>query len=167
MSRRALRRHKRQQDAELNITAFMNLMVVLVPFLLLNAVFSQVSILKMNLPNISDEPPKEDPKKPPLVLEIIVGAEGLIVNDRESGPLTRIPLQRELHDFKKLNEFLVSIKSRFPEITSATILSQEDTSYETIIQLMDAARYSESIDADGTSTFYELFPGISIGSAPQ
>jgi biopolymer transport protein ExbD len=31
--------------AELNITAFMNLMVVLVPFLLMTAVFSHITIL--------------------------------------------------------------------------------------------------------------------------
>jgi len=46
------KRHRRtkQVHAELNITAFMNLMVVLIPFLLITAVFSQVTILKLNLP---------------------------------------------------------------------------------------------------------------------
>ena len=38
------RRRSRDTDVELNITAFLNLMVVLIPFLLINAVFAQVSI---------------------------------------------------------------------------------------------------------------------------
>ena len=48
MSRRIQRR--KHPAAELNITAFMNLMVVLVPFLLMTAVFSHITILDLNLP---------------------------------------------------------------------------------------------------------------------
>ena len=45
------RTHRRKHPAaELNITAFMNLMVVLVPFLLMTAVFSHITILDLNLP---------------------------------------------------------------------------------------------------------------------
>jgi len=40
-----MRRHKRpQEEAELNVTSFMNLMIVLVPVLLMNMVFSQVAV---------------------------------------------------------------------------------------------------------------------------
>ena len=34
----------------MNITAFMNLMVILVPFLLITAVFTRLTILELNLP---------------------------------------------------------------------------------------------------------------------
>ena len=44
-------KHKRVQEVvELNITAFLNLMVILVPFLLVTAVFSRMTILELNLP---------------------------------------------------------------------------------------------------------------------
>ena len=56
--RRAKR--SREVNADLNITAFMNLMVVLVPFLLITAVFSQVSILNLNLPGTGAPPTKAD-----------------------------------------------------------------------------------------------------------
>ncbi|MBT8068417.1 MAG: biopolymer transporter ExbD, partial [Gammaproteobacteria bacterium] len=46
-------RHHRHDTAELNITAFMNLMVILVPFLLITAVFSRLAILELNLPGSS------------------------------------------------------------------------------------------------------------------
>ena len=49
-------RHHRNDTAELNITAFMNLMVILVPFLLITAVFSRLAILELNLPGSSSEP---------------------------------------------------------------------------------------------------------------
>ena len=53
-SRKGGRRHI--ETAELNITAFMNLMVILVPFLLITAVFSRLAILELNLPASSTEP---------------------------------------------------------------------------------------------------------------
>ena len=53
--RRGGRRHN-DDTAELNITAFMNLMVILVPFLLITAVFSRLAILELNLPGSSTEP---------------------------------------------------------------------------------------------------------------
>ena len=49
MKRRWRKRHSRG-PAEVNITAFMNLMVILVPFLLITAVFSRITILELNLP---------------------------------------------------------------------------------------------------------------------
>jgi len=49
---RSRRRIRRQNDpVELDITAFMNLMVILVPFLLITAVFSRMAILELNLPS--------------------------------------------------------------------------------------------------------------------
>ncbi|MEZ5566521.1 MAG: hypothetical protein R3F24_13915 [Gammaproteobacteria bacterium] len=48
-----LRKRRRRRNTEtpgLEITAFMNLMVVLVPFLLITAVFSRLAIIELNLP---------------------------------------------------------------------------------------------------------------------
>ena len=44
------RRRLRKQGAHLEITAFINLIVVLVPFLLSTAVFSRLAVLDLNLP---------------------------------------------------------------------------------------------------------------------
>ena len=49
MKRRWRKKHL-GQPAEVNITAFMNLMVILVPFLLITAVFSRITILELSLP---------------------------------------------------------------------------------------------------------------------
>ena len=60
----------------------MNLMVVLVPFLLMTAVFSQVSILNMNLPvGESESVPTEE--EPPKALEVIIRANKLDVLDNK------------------------------------------------------------------------------------
>ena len=45
-----LHRMRRRDPAEMNITAFMNLMVILVPFLLITAVFSRLAVMQLALP---------------------------------------------------------------------------------------------------------------------
>ena len=55
MLRRTRRRRQQVKDVDLDITAFLNLMVILVPFLLITAVFSRVTILDLYLPPASDE----------------------------------------------------------------------------------------------------------------
>ncbi|MCK7509910.1 MAG: biopolymer transporter ExbD [Desulfobacterales bacterium] len=46
MSKLSNRRKRQHEQAELNITTFLNLMVVLIPFLLVTAVFSRITILE-------------------------------------------------------------------------------------------------------------------------
>ena len=48
--KRRWRKNVMAEPAEINITAFMNLMVIIVPFLLITAVFSRINIINLNLP---------------------------------------------------------------------------------------------------------------------
>jgi biopolymer transport protein ExbD len=48
-----LAKRREIEEADLEITAFMNLMIVLVPVLLMSMVFSHISILKLNLPDLT------------------------------------------------------------------------------------------------------------------
>ena len=82
-------RRRNTDTAELNITAFMNLMVVLVPFLLITAVFSRLAILELNLPGSSSE--TTDLQDPAFQLEIIVREGKIEVGDRNQGLLGVYP----------------------------------------------------------------------------
>ncbi len=90
MFRKRIRRTKEVQ-AELNITAFMNLMVVLVPFLLITAVFSQVTILKLNLPGGVPDPELID-EDPPMQLEVIIRKNRLVLAEQNSGVISEFVL---------------------------------------------------------------------------
>lgn len=161
--RRSRRRNRRETNTELNITAFMNLMVVLIPFLLLTAVFSQVSILKLNLPGSASEPQVEDTEQ--FHLEVIIRTDRLVLAERKAGVISEYPINLEdmQPSLTGLNAKLQEIKSRQAENRAITILAEPDTSYDLIIQTMDAVRVipSETDELPG-----ELFPDISLGSAP-
>lgn len=159
------RRHSRHRHeaVELNITAFMNLMVILVPFLLITAVFSQVAILELNLPSSSDQP-GEEPDTPQL--EVIVRGDRLEVGERNAGLLTGLPSTAGAHDLVGLNDYLKRVKAKFPDKLDASVLLEPDVPYDVLVKVMDAVRIYEAPGENDDVIQAELFPEISIGDAP-
>ena len=163
-SRRGGRRNV--ETAELNITAFMNLMVILVPFLLITAVFSRLTILELNLPGSSSEP--VDPQDQTFQLEIIVRQDKIEVGDRNQGLLGIYPnTDAGEYDYEALAIKLVELKERYPTKTDASILLEQDIAYDTLVQVMDTVRVAQEVDEEeGQIERSDLFPNISIGDAP-
>jgi biopolymer transport protein ExbD len=155
---------KPQHIEELNLTPFLNLMVILIPYLLLSAVFTQVSVLQVSMPSSGGGAGAE--VKQPIVLEVMVYKDHFLVADRQTGPLKTIPqtAQNSL-DYKALNEYLHSVKTQYPSVTEASILLEQDTPYDKLIHTMDAVRIVTS-SATGRQAKYALFPDVSIGDAP-
>lgn len=165
MHHRRSRTNRRHEAVELNITAFMNLMVILVPFLLITAVFSQVAILELNLPSSQSEPSEEPEVE--FQLEITVRETTIEVGDRTAGLLKRIQSTEEGHDLSELSTYLGQVKERFPEKIDATLLLEPDISYEVLVAVMDTVRLAERLDEGSARVIEsELFPEIAIGDAP-
>jgi len=156
-------RRRNSQTAELNITAFMNLMVILVPFLLITAVFSRLAILELNLPGSSTEPVNQPEQV--FQLEITGRKERIEVGDRNIGALGVYPNSKDGYDFEALSEKLSDIKKRYPAKTDAAILLEAEISYDTLVQVMDRVRVEQRIEGKEIIRS-DLFPDISIGDAP-
>ena len=161
-----IRKHRRRHtgDEELNITAFMNLMVALVPFLLITAVFSRLTVLELNLPG--SESVANPDQAPEFQLEITVRDNSIEVGDRNAGRLSRIENTAAGYDLEKLAGFLQRVKQQFPDKVDATLLLEPDISYQAIVEVMDTVRVVERRnEASNALVQYELFPEISIGDA--
>lgn len=161
-SRRGGRR-RNSDTADLNITAFMNLMVILVPFLLITAVFSRLAILELNLPGPSGEP--VDQEELVFQLEITVRDDKIEIGDRNVGALGVYPVKAGGYDFEALSKKLADIKKSYPTKSDAAILLESDIPYDTVVQVMDRVRVAETVEGDSIVRV-ELFPDISIGDAP-
>ena len=162
--RRSRRDSRRNVDtAELNITAFMNLMVILVPFLLITAVFSRLAILELNLPGSSTEP--ADPQELVFQLEVIVREGRIEVGDRNIGALGIYPNTADGYNYEALSAKLSEIKQSYPGKTEAAILLEPNIAYDTLVQVMDRVRIQEKIEGQRILRS-DLFPDISIGDAP-
>lgn len=147
---------------ELNITTFMNLMVILVPFLLITAVFSRMTVLEINLPAL-DAAEQSTLEKINLQLELVVTHNKFIVRDKSIGVLSSID-RKEQDDWQPLINILLEIKSRYPEEQDVLLLFNQDTPYKTIIGLMDNVKSTPIIEM-GQLVNIELFPNISIGDS--
>jgi biopolymer transport protein ExbD len=157
---RIRRLHKR--PAQLEITAFLNLIVVLVPFLLSTAVFSRLAVLELTLPAQSSG---VENLKGDLQLEVVIRPDALEVGDRIGGLIQRIANTPSGYDYPALSLLMEQIKARFPDKTDATVLAEANTPYDVLVQVMDAVRVGHMVQG-ATLVRGELFPDISIGDAP-
>jgi len=144
------------------MTTFMNLMVVLVPFLLITAVFSRITIAELDLPSAMSS----KPASPTFRVEVVVREAGLEIMDG-SQVIAAIPKDGEEYDLSTLSEHLVEIKRAYPDKVDASVLLEPDIQYDYLIQVMDVLRSVETEAQDGEEPGRaELFPAISIGDAP-
>jgi biopolymer transport protein ExbD len=157
-------RRLRKHAAHLEITAFINLIVVLVPFLLSTAVFTRLSVIELSLPSQSSGQ-LEQLKAEDLKLEIVVRQEALEVGDRIGGLIQRIPATATGPDLRALQTLVQQIKTKFPDKLEATVMAEPNTSYDTLVQVMDAVRSGHVVQGEKVVRA-ELFPNISIGDAP-
>ena len=159
-------RRLRKEVAALEVTAFINLIVVLVPFLLSTAVFTRLTVVDLALPAQSQNK-LEQLTGNDLKLEVVIRKEALEVGDRIGGLIQGIENSKEgHHDVKALSALMMQIKQRFPDTKTATVLSEPDTSYESLVQVMDAVRSGRSANGGTKLVRVALFPDVSVGDAP-
>ncbi len=176
-------RRPKKEPPELNITTFLNLMVVLVPFLLITAVFSRITVLELSLPSGAGG----ENTKQQLSIEVIVRQKGMEISNGKQ-VLARFPLlsasevelstdesgeidTSKLYDLELLSKFLVKIKTKYPAKTDAIVLMEADIEYRVLIRVMDAVRsaFVRQQGDEGEADVLQqvvLFPDISIGDAP-
>lgn len=174
MSRR--NHHKRNNEqVELDITTFLNLMVVLIPFLLITAVFSRITIQELNLPEAGGGPSND---KPVVTIEVIVRKDKVQLSNGKQITAT-IEKKDDKYDLRTLSKLLLELKRQYSEKEDATILVEPDIEYEDVIHVMDAVKVAEldspkqnagqAAGQEGAQQETEkvvLFPKLSLGDAP-
>lgn len=151
-----------QQAEELNITAFLNLMVILVPFLLITAVFSRLTVLELNLPALDAK--GDDSAKVKLQLELVIREHSFDIQDANIGLIKKIERTQKDSQWKQFTDAMVAIKTRFPDESSISLLLEPEVDYKTMIKVMDKVRSAQVVIGFSAETVV-LFPDISIGDA--
>ena len=158
---RAHHYRRRQNEApELDMTTFLNLMVALLPFLLITAVFSRITIVELDLPSATGPAPTE----PTFRVEVVVREAGIEIMDGAQ-VIAAIPKVDGEYDLEKLSGYLTEIKREYPAKDDASVLLEPEIEYDHLIEVMDAVRSTELRQGDAV-TRAALFTAISIGDAP-
>ncbi|BFM17699.1 hypothetical protein R50073_38820 [Maricurvus nonylphenolicus] len=172
-------RQRPHQDAELDITSFMNLMIILVPVLLMTMVFSHITVLDLKLPDMASADASSIKKHE---LELVITDKYIDVNYPAGIRVKRVPRQAPLvqeddqsaiqqaYDYHLLSDVLQEVKRQLKEKQiekrNITILSQANTPYQTLVSVIDIARSFKTVVATSVVDA-ELFPEISLGDAPD
>lgn len=133
-------RGKRSSNFEVNLVPFIDLMSVLITFLLITAVWTQVSMIKLGSSlyakkntEQADEPPKN--ADVPLRVDvkdaghrIIIGTRTIEVPKKAGGEYDRDTLVARL----------MEVKQTYPDKKDAVITVEEHLKYDFMIQGMDA-----------------------------
>jgi biopolymer transport protein ExbD len=161
------RKNKVRPNAELDITSFMNLMIVLVPVLLMMMVFSRITVVELQLPQLSDGISASDVENQQL--EVLVHAEGVSVFYPQGYLIKELPMLEQSYDYDSLQYTLRQVKqtliNKGIDKKEATLLLADNVPYQVIVALMDATRsYPDVVAASVVDA--ELFPDISLADAP-
>ncbi len=157
----------RREEAELDITSFMNLMIVLVPVLLMMMVFSHITVLDLKLPQLTETTEQNQPlSDEQKQVDIMVFKQQIEIYYPQSHLLKVIPAAGDGYDYALFVSTLKQLKAALTRAninkTDVALLLQKDTDYQTIITLMDKTRSYKAVVA-ASVVDAELFPGNLIG----
>lgn len=159
--------YKPTDDAELDITSFMNLMIVLVPVLLLSITFTQISVHEIKLPELTGGYAVSGESQSQL--EVVVNDDGFAIYypDKRS-LLKKLPLieteNGPTYDFAGLSTVMQDIKPQMSERRDIVLLASKDLDYQSLVATMDTIKSYRTVLA-ASVVEVELFPEISLGDA--
>ena len=166
------KRRTKQPAYEIDVTTFLNLMVVLVPFLLITAVFSRLTIVELNLPSAAGGPASADESFTP---EVIVREAGIEITNGKV-VIATIPNVDEDYDLETLSDYMVELKQTYPQQEAAAVLMEAKIPYDYLLRVMDTVRAVqvpienedgvEPVEDEPQFELVALFSDISVGDAP-
>lgn len=180
MAKRPSKRQNRPELAseEINITPIMNLFIILIPFLLLSAVFVNIGVIETSLPIVADDNDKgKDENKHRIALKVAINRLGFLIKGTVSdssrihpraavtknviGNGLLIRQKNGKYNFDLFQDALQKIKADFPDEDTLIIMPESYILYDTIIETMDAAR---EIYVAREKKMKQLFPKAVIGA---
>ena len=163
MARKHHYKRNKTNTYEIDVTTFLNLMVVLIPFLLITAVFSRLTIVELDLPSNANGAAQQQES---FRIEVIVREPGIEISNG-TAIIATVPKKDDEYDLESLSEMMVALKQEYPNIDSASVLMEAFIPYDYLIQVMDIVRTVElPTDVENEYQLYALFSDISIGEAP-
>lgn len=149
-------------EEEVNLTPMMNLFVVLIPFLLMNAAFIKLSIINASVPTIADAPLKPGQSEKVLNVSLRVESDGFHISgsgdnltaQELDSVRTSIRKRSGEFDYDRLNITLQSIKERFPRGKTVMMFPDKSINYQTLVNVMDTARWSKSKETSDRKLLY-------------
>jgi len=130
----------RKKNFEPNLVPFIDLMSVLITFLLITAVWTQVSMIQIGTSiygkKTENSPPPPIPEQADVVLKLDIKANAYVLTVAKQ--VINLPLVNNEYDDEGLVAQLEKAKQLYPAKTDGAIAMSDDLPYERLIRGMDA-----------------------------
>ncbi|OFZ30374.1 MAG: tolR protein [Bdellovibrionales bacterium RIFCSPHIGHO2_01_FULL_40_29] len=129
----------RDVNTELNLVPVIDLMSVLITFLLITAVWTQVSMIQLGASFASPRDPEQKELKPPpledVVLKLEIRKTGYVLFVGKD--VRPIPKLSDAYDNESLEADLIKIKQLYPDKAGVKMAIEDDIMYEVVVGAMD------------------------------
>jgi biopolymer transport protein ExbD len=128
-------------DTDVNLTAVMNIFLILIPFLLLTATFVRIAVLELSLPSLDRASQQQAVQKSEsTILNVLqIKETGLQLNSYGM-KFDAITKGTDDYNWLELDQQLERVKSKYPDSQDIIISPEASIRYETIIAIMDRCR---------------------------
>lgn len=131
----------RSVDADLNLVPFIDFLCVLITFLLLTAVWTQINALQVDQevqdPNTPPPPPPDVPPVPTMTVH--VRSDGIWVGrNLETGK--NFEKEGIVYDWEAIQEMLEGDRETYPDEVAIVIVTDDGVDYEHMIKALDLTR---------------------------
>jgi len=128
---------KKNVDFQLNLIPMIDLLSVLISFLLMTAVWTQVARIDVKQqPNLPSDEPTPPPEEEKINLTVLIKASGYTVS-KKGTVVKEIEKKGEEYDAKALNEVLKNVAAEHPDNHDVTVTSEDKVPYQELITVMD------------------------------
>jgi biopolymer transport protein ExbD len=129
----------RSVNVELNLVPVIDLMSVLITFLLITAVWTQVSMIQIGSSLYAKKDDSQSPAKPPpnadVALKVDVKADGYVLT--VGTQIISLPKVADAYDNPSLIAQLQRVKQLYPEKVDGIVSMSDQIPYEQLIITMD------------------------------
>jgi biopolymer transport protein ExbD len=140
---------KKPLDTAINLVPFIDLMAVTISFLIMTAVWTQISRLQVSQAGGPPQEPEHPEKE--LTLTLVVTARGYTVKAQDV-VYADLPRASGGYDLKTLDEKLKALHALYPDQRQITVQSEDHVKYGDLVKVLDAC-VGNKLDA------------VSVGSA--
>jgi biopolymer transport protein ExbD len=152
---------KNREPQSVDVTAFLSLMVILVPFLLVTAVFSRTAVLDVQAAAAeSRATTAESPE-----LRIVIRADTFDVGHVGQQGQQSVSRTAGAPALDTLAQKIVSLQREYPDTSQAIVLVEPQISYATLVQVLDILRDAAPVEEGSAGAGSRLLQ-VALGPAP-
>ena len=128
---------KKSVDFQLNMIPFIDLLSVLISFLLMTSVWTQIAKIDVKQsPNLPSDEPTPPPEEEKLNLTVLIKGSGYTVT-KKGAVVKEIEKKGDEYDSNTLSELLKQVRAEHPDNEDVNVTSEDKVPYKELITVMD------------------------------